>query len=272
MAAVDVRMLALRSVSVPGSRAALSLLAIAALAQVLGEAASMIVAAAFFLAGLAHGTIVERGGALFATSIPEGIGYLAVSAAVAALWLAAPLLGLALFLALSAWHFAGEEAGHPLATRAIALMAVGGSALFQPDATSMVFAEITGAAIPRLLLWGVAASGAVGVALALLAAIKRERSAVLGMVAVAAVALLSPVLAVAFVFFALHALPVTMRLSETYGVRRTIEASAPTTILAIAGLSAIALALSAGLLVPAIAAGMAVGLATPHMLIDRLEG
>ncbi|MEE4201480.1 Brp/Blh family beta-carotene 15,15'-dioxygenase [Erythrobacter sp.] len=271
MMSADVRASVPSRVAVPGVRTALVLLAIASLAEGMGGAASMIVAAAFFLAGLAHGTLVERGGALFATSNPEATGYLVVAAAIAAFWLAAPLLGLALFLSLSAWHFAGEEAESPLATRAIALIAVGGSALFQPEATRAVFADLTGAAIPPLFLWGVAAAGAVGVVMVLLTAVRREPPAILGVLALTAVAWLSPVLAVAFVFLALHALPVTSRLFDLYGVQSTFEASAPATLLALTGMGALALALGSGVLDSASAAALLIGLATPHMLVDRLE-
>ncbi len=230
-------------------------------------------AALFFVLGVAHGAVIEDRDGIRIIGPSQTLAYLFAAAAVAAFWMVAPLSALALFLSLSLWHFTVSDTGEPgLARFSVAALAIGGSALFQPDATRAIFAAITGATIPAPFLAICAGVGVAGLAAGFLAASRALGSGVMCLVCALATLILHPVLAVAFVFFALHALPVTARLCNDWGSRAFIRACAAPTVVAIVGVCAIGFAVTSGVVPVAIAAGIVAGLATPHMLTDRFDG
>ncbi|GGD58113.1 hypothetical protein GRI62_01690 [Erythrobacter arachoides] len=257
--------------SVPWGRAVLPFIFVCALAaQIAGEGAAIVLGLAFFLAGTAHGAGDEQGGAIRPWSAVGAAGYVVAGLAVAALFVAAPLAGLSLFLLLSAWHFARSTGGTRARQLAFALTAVGGSALWQVEGTGAIFAAVVGTHIPAIWMTGLAMLGGAGLLLAALALSKRWRDPLLWSV-LAATALLHPVLAVGYAFLAGHALPLQEGQFRRHGWRQVLAAQGPTTALAVLGAAAIAALVLTGNLALPLAAALAFGMAAPHMLSERLE-
>lgn len=195
-----------------------------------------------------------------------------IGAAVAGLFLIEPLGGLALFFALSAWHFSRSDCRFDKITRiAIAGLAVGGNALFRYSETATVLGFVTGEELPRNFLRFLALGGIVGGGFALYAFIKRLRGFGHAIVAGLSTAFLQPVLAVGLIFLIAHALPVQERQIAAYGWRRVVRAVALPTAIATLGALALAVAVAQGLLATQLAVALAFGMATPHMLTERLE-
>ncbi|WP_379922529.1 Brp/Blh family beta-carotene 15,15'-dioxygenase [Erythrobacter sp. R86502] len=248
--------------------------ALAAAAQLTSHSAAVALGAAFFLAGLAHGAGQEDQRSLKRYGLAEAAAYVALAAAFAGLFLAAPLAGLAAFLALSAWHFAQNAPARGRdgwADIALALVTVGAGALLWPQTTGAIFAELIGAPLPDWFMIALAVVGAAGIALTAVAAATRMRGFAAAGAAVLAAAVLHPVLAVGFTFFAFHALPETMRQIDRFGPGATIAAIAPTMALALVGASLMAALVVAGLIALPIAAAAALGLTVPHMLAGDLR-
>ncbi|GMN13751.1 Brp/Blh family beta-carotene 15,15'-dioxygenase [Altererythrobacter sp. MTPC7] len=245
---------------------------VACVAQIAGGAAPVVIGLCLFAAGLAHGAGDEQQDAIRPFGLLHAGAYVAVGLAFAGLFLAAPVAGLALFLALSAWHFARTECGFARSSRlAIASLATGGSVLFRPTETAAIFTGITGMVIPAPMLAILALVGAGGAALAGLAALRGDAGRLPALLALAATAVLHPVLAVGVIFLTGHALPVQKRQLARYGTDAVWRASAVPTLVALAGAAMLVAATTAGLLATAVAAALGIGLATPHMLTERLE-
>ena len=245
---------------------------LAAIAQLIGEGAAIAAGLVFFLAGLAHGAGDENGGRMARFSLVFAAAYLLVGLAIAAGFLLAPLAGLSLFLALSAWHFARSDNRMAAEARfAIAGLATGGSALLRPDTTREVFSLVIGQEVPSAWFLLVTLAGVFGVIAALAASAKSRRGFGHALVALLSVALLHPVLAVGVIFLTAHAIPIQQRQIAEHGAPRVWQAVALPTAVATLGAVAIALAVWVGWLDLEVAIALAFGLATPHMLTERLE-
>ena len=243
-----------------------ALLALAAAVQLAGTGPAIALGLAFFIAGLPHGA-ADDDGRRIARWKPLGIAvYLLVAASLALFALAQPLAALVVFLLLSAWHFATHEPG--LYGWAIGLTAIGGSALWQGEATAAVFAAVTGAPVPGAMMMALAAVGGTGLVLAALSARRDPAGSVL---LLAAPALLHPVLAVGLIFLAAHAAPVLASQMQRYGVGNVARAVWPTALAAALGSAALIAAVLLGWTALPLAAAFAIALATPHMLLDRLD-
>ena len=202
-------------------------------AQIAGDGWAVLAGLVFFVMGLAHGAGDENEGGIARIKLVHGAAYLVTGAAVAALFLFAPLAGLALFLALSAWHFARSDCA------------------FDP--------------LTRYLL-GVAGTGAAAWAL-----VKGLRGFGHAVIALAATVLFNPVLAVGLIFLTAHAIPVQQRQIANYGRSTVWRAVALPTLIATLGALGIAALVWTGHLALPIAIALAFGMATPHMLTERLE-
>ena len=225
-----------------------------------------------FLAGFAHGAGDESGDELAAFAPLQAVFYLVVGLAFAAIVLDWPLFGLAAFLALSAWHFARSECGAGRFARlAVAGLATGGSALLRPAATGEVFAAMLGQGVPQAFIAILATFGAAGAVATLIALWRRENGGLVALFALAASALFHPVLAVGAIFLAGHAWPIQQRLLASYGRAAFRRAVTVPTVLALLGTGALAGAVLAGWLALPVAAALALGLAMPHMLTERIE-
>ncbi|WP_067789304.1 Brp/Blh family beta-carotene 15,15'-dioxygenase [Paraurantiacibacter namhicola] len=246
------------------------LLSLAALAQLAGTGAAIALGIGFFLAGFAHGAAEHQSGTLRAFRLLDAAAYVLAGLAVAALFLAMPLAGLTLFLLLSAWHFQHSAGGDRLARWAYALTAVGGSALWQGEATAEIFAALLGQPIPQPWMLVLAVAGGAGLVLAIAALGRRPHGWSL-IACVAATALLHPVLATGLAFFLGHAWPMQHAQARRFGWSEVIRAAAPTAIPAMLGALAIAAFVLVGILPLVWAAALAFGMATPHILTERLE-
>lgn len=245
---------------------------LAAVAQLIGEEVAIVTGLAFFVAGLAHGAGDENGGKMARFSLLFACAYVLVGLAIAAAFLVAPLAGLSLFLALSAWHFARSDNRMASEVRlAIAGLATGGSALFRPETTREIFALIAGGPVPTAWFIGVTLAGLFGTIAALAASAKSRRGFGHALVALLSVVLLHPVLAVGVIFLTAHAIPIQQRQIAEHGAARVWYAVALPTAVAVVGASAIGAAVVWGALDIGVAIALAFGLATPHMLTERLE-
>ena len=246
------------------------LLGVCALCQIVHAPLGYAAAGVLAIAGLAHGAVEESADGLSPVGVGQGIIYLVAAAAIFCFWVASPLAALALFLGLSAWHFTVSSEQSRLPALSVALIAIGGSALFRSGETWAIFELMVGGAVPQTFMVGLSILGAAGCLLAA-ASVLRDRNLFLELAsAVIAVAVLQPVLAVAFVFFALHALPVTLRLCRSHGADRFRRAALLPTALAASGMAILAFIAMAASLDVRFVAAILIALATPHMLIDRL--
>ena len=252
-----------------GALLAMAAVGAAVVAQIVGGAFSTAVALMLFAAGMLHGAGDENEEGIRRFSLAHAAGYIAFAAAVAALYLVSPLSGLICFLAISGWHFATSRCGFDRSSHlAIAGCTIGGSALYHGLQTSQVFSSITGQPIPGLLMTVLALAGLVGVACAGYALLRMARGASYAVMASLAVLLADPVLAVALIFFVAHALPMHRRQVAEHGVENVLRATLPTGLLALAGSLILVALTAAGLVTLPVAAAIAFGLATPHMLTD----
>ena len=247
-----------------------SLLGLAAVAQIRGEGAAVGFGLLLFLTGVAHGAGDEQGGAIRPFRLVGAVAYIVAGLAVAALFVAFPLAGLTLFLLLSAWHFA-HSSGESLARRlGFALSAIGGSALWRMAETAAVFEAALGVTPPQGWMVALAAIGSAGLLLTAWSLAKSWRDTVLWSTIIAT-AFLHPVLAVGLAFAAGHALPIQQAQIRRHGWRDVLAAEGPTTAIALAGVLAMALLVLTNHLALPLAAALAFGMATPHMLSERLE-
>ncbi len=255
-----------------GALCACGALLAAIIAQLAGDGPALVLGLLFFLLGMSHGAADDDGDRIARIGLFQAFAYLVAGAAMVGIFIVFPLAALSLFLILSAWHFWHSDCAlPPLAAGAIALLAVGGSALFKTAVTQSVFASILGVSIPAAFMYGLAAAGLTGLLLAF-AVMIRQRAAVPEIaVTVVAVAILHPALAVGLVYLVGHALPVQLRQIDRFGLSDVVGASAvPTVIAAIGAIGLVAVYL-AGIAALPIVAAIAFGLATPHMLVDRIQ-
>ncbi len=213
-----------------------------------------------------------------------GLCYFSLAAGVAALWVAAPLLGLALFLAYSALHFSDDwRCDLPLSQRLIVGAAViGGPVLWRPSEVADVFSALTGAAdgLDALVqvfaaLGALASAAALGLALFQNGLKRAARIEIIALVSLAAAA--PPLFYFAIYFCALHSPRHLLRVAQVLDVSmsRALRLAAPITVATIAGAAIAALVfVEAGWSADTAAARiMFVGLAAltiPHMaLVDR---
>ncbi len=182
-----------------------------------GPALVGVLAVAVVVAGLPHGALdpwVARQAGLWRTRwglLAFNLAYLAIVAVVVAVWRVAPGPSLVLFLAISAWHFAGDWR-HDLPPWA--RVAAGVALLALPawrwpaevrDAFTLLAGPQGGAIADGL--GGAGPWFAAGMAAAVLVALRRSRATALELAAVAALALLLPPLVYFIVYFcALHSL------------------------------------------------------------------
>lgn len=198
-----------------GAAASIALL-LALAAQAAGPDAAIAAGLALFMAGLPHGVFGVVGSFLM-TRPGYILRYLALGAVAALAFLAAPILILVLFLALSAWHFGHEPvAGTRLRRVAIACLAIGGSALWRPGETAAVFAALCGTAVPNALTFSLAIIGALGTLAAFGQLLRRPIDAAMLVILISPV-LLHPVLATGAVFMLGHAGPVSVGIMRNQG-------------------------------------------------------
>ena len=180
-----------------------------------GGSMVLVLAIAVAVAGLPHGALdpwVAHRAGLWRTRLGCAafhLAYLRLAGAVLLAWYWAPGVSLAVFLAISAWHFAGDWSDHlPGWARAVA-----GAALLVlpvwrwPNEVTDAFVLLSGAggatianALGALVPWLAA-----GMAAAALLALRRSPRVALELVALAALAVLLPPLVYFIVYFcALH--------------------------------------------------------------------
>ena len=242
----------------------------ALVAQAISTPAAIGLGLAYFAIGIAHGAADEQDGRIARFGVLSAAAYIVSGLAITALFVIAPLAGLTLFLALSAWHFARSVEGARLRGIALAALATGGSMLFHFAQTSEIFTALTGSAIPAGWLYFWAMAGAAGLAAAIARLLRKPDDYTIWL-AVFAVGLLHPVLAVGTVFLIGHAMPVQGKQIDAYGRSAVVSAQAPATIAALAGAGALVLLWHFDLVPLALLAAAAFGFATPHMLAERLE-
>ena len=244
--------------------------ALAVAAQSIGQTAAIGMGLVFFLLGTAHGAGDEQDGAIRRFGVWAALAYIVAGLAIAAFFALMPLAGLTLFLSLSVWHFARSDPTSLHRGLAFAALATGGSMLFRFAETAAIFAALVGelAPLPWLYVWAII--GAAGVGLAAVHLWRHPRDLAIWMT-LGAVALLHPVLAVGMAFLLGHALPLQREQVERHGLRAVIAAQGPTTLLAMLGAAALAALWLNGWLPLTLLAALAFGLATPHMLSERLE-
>ena len=142
--------------------------------------------------------------------------------------------------------------------------------MWQREATGSVFAAVLGTPIPPSWMLALAIIGAVGLALSAWALKDHWRDGALWATLIAT-AILHPVLAVGLAFAVGHAIPIQQAQLRRYGWRRVLSAEGLTTGLAVLGALVIAAFVATGHLALPLAAALAFGMATPHMLAERLE-
>lgn len=182
-----------------------------------GHALVAVLAGAVAVAGLPHGALdpwVARRTGLWRGRwgwLAFNVAYVAVAAAVAALWWLAPGPGLVLFLALSAWHFGGDWRkdlpGWARAAVGFALLAL--PAWRWPTQVGDAFTLLAGPDGARLAVGLGAAAPLLAVAMVAAAALawRQARASTLELAAVTTFALVLPPLVYFIVYFcALHSL------------------------------------------------------------------
>lgn len=181
------------------------------------QALVLVLALAVAVTGLPHGALdpwvawrigLWRGRWGF---VAFNVAYVGLAALVVMAWRLAPGLSLVVFLAISAWHFAGDWRqdlpGWARALAGLALLAL--PAWRWPGGVDASFALLAGADGSVIASWLRVASPwlAVGVAAVALLAQRRSRATAIELAAVAALALLLPPLVYFVVYFcALHSL------------------------------------------------------------------
>ena len=181
------------------------------------QALVLVLALAVAVTGLPHGALdpwvawrigLWRGRWGF---VAFNVAYVGLAALVVMAWQLAPGLSLVVFLAISAWHFAGDWRqdlpGWARALAGLALLAL--PAWRWPGDVDASFALLAGADGSVIASWLAVASPwlAVGVAAVALLAQRRSRATAIELAAVAALALLLPPLVYFVVYFcALHSL------------------------------------------------------------------
>ena len=246
------------------------LLALHALAPAVSVAAGL----ALFVLGVPHGAVERvrvdnQGSAETRHAVPSlayTALYLTVAGAVLAVWLAAPLPALALFLTVSAVHFGLSE---PI-LRSAGLWVVAGSLVLWTGPTLDVFAQITGNA--SVADWAAPARGlglAAGALLLLEAARKGDLAFAFMLLALFAV--LPPVQAVAVYYFAVHSVREWRVVGRERGsLRAALRLYAPFAAPVILGGAATVAGVALGWIPLPLAAGLGVAVATPHMgPVDR---
>ena len=80
-------------------------------------------------------------------------GYTLLAALVIAVWLAAPVISLAVFLLISAWHFGGDftDSAKPVLRLSAGLALLGAPAVFWPGAVGDIYAALSGPAAMGLV-------------------------------------------------------------------------------------------------------------------------
>lgn len=254
---------------------------------------ALLLAVAVVLTGLPHGALdpwVAWRAGLWRTRAgfaAFNLAYVCVALAVLGVWLLAPGASLAIFLAISAWHFGGDWRQElnvwARAAAGLALLAL--PALGAPAEVSAVFALLGGDGGLVLAGWlGMAAPWlAAAVAGSALIALRRSPAAAVELGAIAAFALLLPPLIFFLVYFcALHS-PRHLRIaarSADSGQRRQMAGVALIYTLLTLAVAAIAWPWLAGDAAPAAALEanliriLFIGLAAltlPHMIVVMLS-
>ncbi len=247
-------------------------LVLAGAAQLIGGMVPVVIGLIFFMIGFPHGAGDENDGTMRAFSISHIGAYLMAATALAALFLIMPLAGLLMFFALSAWHFARSDVSMADPVRwAIAALSIGGGVLFRPAETTQVLGALAGSEIPPGLAIILAIVGAAGTGLAIWAMLARLKGSGHAFFALAVTAICHPVLAVGCIFLLCHAVPVQTQQVHRYGLDAVRKAVVFPTIIAITGGAAIAVCVWSGWVSLQLASAMAIGVATPHMLTERLD-
>ena len=136
---------------------------------------------------------------------------------------------------------------------------------------NLVFAVIVGGEVPALVMRVLALLGVAGTGAAAWALVKGLRGFGHAVIALAATVVFNPVLAVGLIFLTAHAIPVQQRQIANYGRSTVWRAVALPTLIATLGALGIAALVWTGHLALPIAIALAFGMATPHMLTERLE-
>ncbi len=143
--------------------------------------------------------------------------------------------------------------------------------LFQPQMTAAILSSAIGAPIPHPFAALLAILGATGLLLAIAALVRAEARGSEAILTAIAVAFLNPVLAVGLIFLTTHAWPVQWSQITRYGARTVLNAVGLTSIAAAIGASVLVWAVVQGILAISMAAAIAFALAMPHMLTERLD-
>ncbi len=265
-------------------------LGVLATSSLLGHEAQWLVAlAAIILLGVPHGALdgeIARpvlrprlGAAWFgAFALP----YLGLVACVLLSWQRAPVITLAGFLLLSAWHFGREDAGPPpLEALARGGLPIALPVLFHPAATALVFHTVSGAPMPHVPVWLASAARAWvvptmfwSIRVAWLTPCRLAEPVLLAL----GFALLPPLTAFAAYFVCVHAprhmgfMVVDQRAPRIGSMHDAIRRSLPLTVLTI-GIGAALWPFYGGDTPDRLLALTIQGLAAltvPHMLLDRL--
>ena len=240
-------------------------------AHILGPGAALVTGLVLFALGLSHGAGEEEGGAIRPIGFPQAAAYIVAGLGVAGLFLASAAAGFALFFILSAWHFGKADDGFAGGARlAIAALAIGGSALLRPQETLDLLELAGGGSIPGPMFLALRIVGGLGAVAALAALLKNLRGCGEAAIALAACALLHPVLAVGLAFLTGHAIPVQRRQIRKFGLSAVRIAVLLPTLVAGLGLALLAALAFYGVLKLETATAIAIGLATPHMLTERM--
>jgi len=171
-----------------------------------------VLVAAVAIAGIPHGAldpVLARRAGLGRRGWPFlrfNIVYIAIALLSAGAWLMAPVAALAVFLAISAWHFSGDWPRLPVWARALAgagLIAL--PAFAHPGEVARIFAVLSGEQAGRLaeLMHAAGPVLAGGLALAVLAALMRQPRGAAELAAIGALALALPPLVYFAAYFAL---------------------------------------------------------------------
>lgn len=244
----------------------------AIVAQLSGSIWPTVTGLVFFAAGISHGAGDEDDAGLHGYTLPLAAAYLIAGTAIASIYLVSPVFGLVLFLLLSGWHFARTDCAlDQLARKAVAGLAIGGSALFRPSSTAEVFTLITGVQFPGILLSGLALAGIMGLGCAIVAALQNRAGYEHAVLAVLATISLEPALAVGLIFLVSHALPVQFRQLDAYGPESVLKAVGLASLFALGGALLLGVATWNGIIPIHVSVALAFGFATPHMLSEDMR-